>query len=63
MDNDVLMDILDTMDLPIQRKTHLNKNNLLWLEKNLYKKNKEHINYIRVMNEIQRRIENKEYYN
>lgn len=63
MMNSELTSILEKMDIPIQRKSALNKSNLEWLQKNLGKRNRDHSKYSTVLNEVQRRIQNKEYYN
>jgi hypothetical protein len=49
------------MDVPFYRKENLDKNNLLWLQKNLNIKNSDNPKYKEVINIINRKIENKEY--
>lgn len=53
--------LLSFMDIPIQRKTTMNKSNLCWLQKNLGLKNSNHEKYETIMNEIDRRIQEKDY--
>lgn len=63
MPTNQLCNILRDMDIPVQRKETMNKNNLEWLEKNLAKKNQDHPKYNKVMNEIRERLQKKAYYN
>lgn len=62
MSNEELLRKLDKMDLPIQRRNHLNKRNLEWLSKNLSVKNKGHKHFEEVQKEVDRRLEEKEFY-
>jgi hypothetical protein len=56
-----LLTLLKKMDVPFYRKENLDKNNLLWLQKNLNIKNSDNPKYKEVINIINRKIENKEY--
>ena len=58
-----LVRLLGEMDLPIQRQSSLNKNNLEWLHKHLHYKNSDHKYYKPAIQEINRRLEHKEYDN
>lgn len=51
------------MDIPVQRKYTMNRNNLLWLQKHLAQRNAEHPNFKRVMEEVNYRLQNKMYEN
>lgn len=61
MKTDKLHRLLNSMDLPEYRIGTLNKNNLIWLSKNLKFRNSEHTSYKVVQKEINRRLEEKEY--
>jgi len=58
-----LCKILRSMNIPVQRKETLNKNNLQWLEKNLEKRNSEHPKFNVAINEIRERLNTKTYNN
>lgn len=58
-----LCKLLRSMDIPVQRKETMNKNNLEWLSKNLAKRNSNHPKFDIVMNEISERLQTKTYYN
>lgn len=63
MSTEQLCNILVKMDIPVQRKYTMNKNNLLWLQKHLAERNSNHKNYDRAIAEINRRIDEKIYEN
>lgn len=63
MSTEQLCNVLTKMNIPIQRKSRMNKNNLLWLQKNLGERNSNHKNYGRAIAEINRRVEEKIYEN
>lgn len=58
-----LCELLKDMDIPIQRKSTMNKNNLEWLQKHLGRVNSNHRNYEAAIQEIDRRLEQKIYDN
>ena len=49
------------MKLPIQRKEHFSKHNLMWLVRNIGVKNSSHKNYDLAVDEIKKRIQEKKY--
>lgn len=63
MDNVELLAKLGKMKLPSYRSDKLNKNNLEWISKNLSKLNSDHKYFDIVLNEINRRLLDKEYEN
>lgn len=63
MPTERLVDLLEKFDIPVQRKHVLNKNNLVWLQKNLPKKNAEKKLFPVVYREVCRRVEQKDYVN
>lgn len=63
MTNSELESLMSKMRIPTHRKDRFNKVNLTWLSKNLGIFNSEHKNYEKVLREVNRRIENKEYEN
>ena len=63
MSTEQLCNVLVKMDVPVQRKYTMNKNNLLWLQKHLGERNSNHKNYDRAIAEINRRIDEKIYEN
>lgn len=63
MSTEKLCNLLAKMDIPIQRKSTMNKNNLLWLQKHLGQRNSGHKNYERAIAEINRRVDDKIYEN
>lgn len=63
MSTEQLKSILSRMDIPVQRKSTLNKNNLKWLYKNLCIKNEDCKGYDRAIAEIENRLTYKIYDN
>lgn len=51
------------MDVPYHRTQIFNKNNLVWLYKNLEKRNSNHKNFPEVFQEVSKRLENKIFVN
>jgi hypothetical protein len=49
------------MKLPVQRKEHFSKHNLMWLVRNIGIKNTSHKNYKSAVDEIKRRLIDKQY--
>jgi len=56
-----LSELISTMKLPIQRKEHFIKHNLMWLVRNIGVKNSSHKNYDLAVDEIKKRIQEKKY--
>jgi len=56
-----LSELISTMKLPIQRKEHFSKHNLMWLIRNIGVKNSSHKNYDLAVDEIKKRIQEKKY--
>ncbi len=56
-----LGELISTMKLPIQRKEHFSKHNLMWLVRNIGVKNSSHKNYDLAVDEIKKRIHEKKY--
>jgi len=67
-----LSELISTMKLPIQRKEHFSKHNLMWLIRNIGVKNSDHKNfstavgeshknYDLAVDEIKKRIQEKKY--
>jgi len=56
-----LSELISTMKLPIQRKEHFSKHNLMWLVRNIGVKNSSHKNYDLAVDEIKKRIQEKKY--
>ena len=56
-----LSELISTMKLPIQRKEHFSKHNLMWLIRNIGVKNSDHKNFSTAVGEIKRRLEDKHY--
>ncbi len=56
-----LSELISTMKLPIQRKEHFSKHNLMWLIRNIGVKNSSHKNYDLAVHEIKKRIQEKKY--
>jgi|TARA_B100001094_G_scaffold164115_1_gene158879 hypothetical protein len=56
-----LSELISTMKLPIQRKEHFSKHNLMWLVRNIGVKNSSHKNYDLAVIEIKKRIQEKKY--
>lgn len=63
MKTEQLTRMLLKMDIPVQRKSLMNKNNLTWLHKNLSVRNSTHKNYEKVIAEVDRRLAEKQYEN
>ena len=51
-----LSELISTMKLPVQRKEHFSKHNLMWLARNIGVKNSNHKNYETAVDEIKRRL-------
>ena len=56
-----LAKLLRKMDIPTHRKSGFNKNNLLWLSRNLSVKNFDRPKFDEAMAEIRRRLDEKDY--
>ena len=56
-----LSELISTMRLPVQRKEHFSKHNLMWLVRNIGIKNTDHKNYKMAVDEIKRRLFDKQY--
>ena len=56
-----LSELISTMKLPVQRKEHFSKHNLMWLVRNIGIKNTSHKNYKSAVDEIKRRLIDKQY--
>lgn len=56
-----LSELISTMKLPVQRKEHFSKHNLMWLVRNIGVKNSDHKNFKIAVSEIKRRLEEKNY--
>lgn len=63
MSTDKLSRLLERMDIPVQRKYTMNRNNLVWLQRHLHERNVENPNYPRAIEEVNYRLENKVYEN
>lgn len=57
LNKDQLSKKLKKMDLPVHRTNFFNKNNLLWLQKNIACRNKNHPDYHMVINTIDNYID------
>jgi hypothetical protein len=56
-----LSELISNMRLPVQKKEHFSKHNLMWLLRNIGIKNSDHKNYVPAVNEIKKRLINKQY--
>ncbi len=56
-----LLKYLKKMDIPFYRKENFDKNNLLWLQKNLKARNHNKIDYQETIKIIDNKINNKDY--
>lgn len=63
MNDRELSKILRKMDVPSYRTEKLNKNNLVWLNKNLCKRNSQHPKFQEVSQEVETRLKEGSYEN
>ena len=57
-----LESMLKDFDIPFYKRT-LNKNNLIWLDKNLIKRNKENPNFEKTLDLVKVCLKDRNYYN